>query len=180
MRNSKAVYGMNLVPVIALAVMLLLTSGLGAQEGNSESQAGRLEGMWRLQITVRDCQTGAAQRTFPALFAFAKEGTLTFTTAGLPPALSTPGYGVWRHTDGHSYSAVVEAFVFNPAGAWIQTHRLTRAIELNKDADGFTDTTQLEIFDTSGNLIVTGCAQVSGGASKRRRRWIGGSDNLGR
>jgi len=158
MRNSRAVYGVDLVSVFALAVMLFLTSGLSAQEGNSESQAGRLEGTWRLQITVRDCQTGAAQRTFPALFAFAKGGTLTETTAGVSPALSTPGYGVWRHTDGHSYSAVVESFVFNPAGAWIQTHRLTRAIELNNDADEFTDTVKLEIFDTSGNLIVTGCA----------------------
>ena len=65
---------MDLVPVFALAVMLLLTSGLGAQEGNSESQAGRLEGTWRVQLTVRDCQTGAVQRTFPALFAFAKGG----------------------------------------------------------------------------------------------------------
>jgi hypothetical protein len=154
MRNSKAVYA-----VFALAVMLLLTSGLGAQEGNnSESQAGRLEGTWRLQITVRDCQSGAAQRTFPAVFAFAKGGTLTETSAGVPPALSTPGYGVWRHTDGQSYSAVVEAFIFNPAGAWIQTHRFTRAIELDKNAEEFTDTVKLEIFDTSGNLIVTACA----------------------
>jgi hypothetical protein len=158
MRNSRAVYGMDLLSVFALAVMLFLTPGLGAQEGNSESQAGRLEGMWRLQITVRDCQTGAPQRTFPALFAFSKGGILTETSAGVSPALSTPGYGVWRHTDGHSYSAVVEAFVFNPAGTWIQTHRLTRAIELDKNADEFTDTVKLEIFDTSGNLIVTGCA----------------------
>jgi hypothetical protein len=147
-----------MVRVFALAVMLLLTSGLGAQVGNSESQAGPIEGMWRLQITVRDCQTGAAQRTFPALFAFAKGGILTETSAGVSPALSTPGSGVWRHTDGHSYSAVVEAFVFNPAGAWIQTHRLTRAIELNNGADEFTDSVKLEIFGTSGNLIVTGCA----------------------
>src|SRR6266581_395605 len=65
----------------------------------------------------RTATAGAAQRTFPALFAFAKGGTLTETTAGVSPALSTPGYGVWRHTDGHSYSAVVESFVFNPAGA---------------------------------------------------------------
>jgi hypothetical protein len=158
MRNSRAVYGMDLVPVFALAVMLLLTTGLGAQEGNSESQAGRLEGMWRLQVTVRDCQTGAAQRTFPALAAFAKGGILTFTTAGQPPAVATPGYGVWGHTGGHSYSAVAETFIFNPAGAWIQTHRLTRAIELNNNADEFTDSVKLEIFDTSGNLIVTGCA----------------------
>jgi hypothetical protein len=158
MRNSRAVYGMHLVPVFALAVMLLLTTGLGAQEGNSASQAGRLEGMWRVQVTVRDCQTGAVQRTFPGLFAFAKGGILTFTTAGQPPAVATPGYGIWGHTGGHSYSAVTEVFIFNPAGAWIQTHRLTRVIELDKDADEFTDTVKLEIFDTSGNLIVTGCA----------------------
>ena len=151
-----------MVRVFALAVMLLLTTGLGAQEGNSESQAGRLEGTWRVQLTVRDCQTGAVQRTFPALFAFAKGGILTFTTAGQPPAVATPGYGIWGHTGGHSYSAVTEAFIFNPAGAWIQTHRLTRVIELDKDADGFTDTTQLEIFDTSGNLIVRGCATSVG------------------
>jgi hypothetical protein len=158
MRNLKAVYGINLAPVFALAVMLLLTtSQLGAQQGNSESQAGRIEGTWRLLITVRDCQTGAEQRTFPALFAFAKGGILTETTAGQPPALSTPGFGVWRHMDGHSYSAVFEYFIFNPAGAWIQTHRFTRAIELDKDADAFTDTIKLEIFDTSGNLIVKGC-----------------------
>ncbi|HMG00284.1 MAG TPA: hypothetical protein VK560_03485 [Gemmatimonadaceae bacterium] len=163
MRNSRAVYGMYLVPVFALAVMLLLTtSGLGAQEGNSGSQAGPLEGMWRVQLTVRDCQSGAVQRTFPALFAFAKGGILTYTTAGQPPAVATPGYGIWGHTGGHSYSAVTEAFIFNPAGSWIQTHRLTREIELNKAADEFTDTTQLEIFDTSGNLIVTGCATSVG------------------
>jgi hypothetical protein len=154
---------MYLVPVFALAVMLLLTtSGLGAQEGNSVSQAGPLEGMWRVQLTVRDCQTGAVQRTFPALFAFAKGGILTYTTAGQPPAVATPGYGIWGHTGGHSYRAVTEAFIFNPAGSWIQTHRLTREIELKKAADEFTDTTQLEIFDTSGNLIVTGCATSVG------------------
>jgi hypothetical protein len=158
MRNSRAVYGMHLMPVFALAVMLLLTSGLGAQEGNSESQAGRLEGTWRVQLTVRDCQTGAVQRTFPALFAFAKGGILTGTTAGQPPAIATPVLGIWAHTGGHSYSAVTEAFIFNPAGTWIQTHRLTRAIELNQNADEFTDITKLEIFDTSGNLIATGCA----------------------
>ena len=161
MRNSRTVPGMNLVSVFVLAVMLL-TSGLCAQEGNSASQAGRIEGTWRLQLAVRDCATGAVQRTFPALFAFAKGGIVTGTTAGQPPAIATPVLGVWAHTGGHNYSAVTEAFIFNPAGVWIQTHRLTRAIELDKDADEFTDTTKLEIFDTSGNLIATGCATTVG------------------
>ena len=162
MRNSRAVYGM--VRVFALAVMLLLTTGLGAQEGNSESQGGRLEGTWRVQVSVKDCQTGVVQRTFPALFAFAKGGTLTVTTGGQPPALFTPGIGVWRHTGGHTYSAVFEAFAFTPAGVWIATHRFTRTIELDRNADDFTDTIKLEILDTSGNLIAPGC-----GSSTARR-----------
>jgi hypothetical protein len=79
------------------------------------------------------------------------------TTAGQPPALSTTGLGIWRHKDDHTYSAVSEAFVFSPAGVWTQTHRRTRAIEIGNNADEFTDTIALEIFDTNGNLIVTGC-----------------------
>ena len=96
-------------------------------------------------------------RTFPALATFAKGGTLTLTTAGQSPSLSTPSLGVWRHTGHHTYSAVSEAFVFSPAGDWIQTHRLTRAIQIGDDTDDFTDTVALQIFDTNGNLIVTGC-----------------------
>jgi hypothetical protein len=39
------------------------------------------------------------------------------TTAGQPPSLTTPGLGVWRHTVGHSYRAVSEAYVFHFASA---------------------------------------------------------------
>jgi hypothetical protein len=136
--------------------MLLLGSGLTAR-AQSEDVAPHngLEGTWRVQLAVRDCQTDEVLRTFPSLFAFAKGGTLTVTTAGQLPALSTPPLGVWRHVQGHTYSAVSENFVFSPAGAWIQTHRLTRVITV--DGDEFTDKVALEIFDTSGNLIVTGC-----------------------
>jgi hypothetical protein len=52
---------------------------------------------------------------------------------------------------------VFEAFVFSPAGVWMQTNRFTHTIELDKDADEFTSTIKLEIFDTSGNLIAPGC-----------------------
>lgn len=145
--------------VLVLAGMLFLGSGSTARahwEGDVSDNG--LEGAWRLQVTVRDCQTDQALRTFPALFTFAKGGTLTVTTAGQLPSLSTPGLGIWRHTEGNTYSAVSEAFVFSPAGAWIQTHRLTRAIELGTDGAAFTDKVKLEIFDTTGSLIATGCA----------------------
>jgi hypothetical protein len=158
-RNLKRFAASGKTAAMVLAGMLVLGSGLTArsQSQDAESHNG-LEGTWRLQVTVRDCQTGQALRTFPAMFTFAKGGTLSVTTAGQLPSLSTTGLGVWRHTDGHTYSAVSEAFIFSSAGAWTQTHRLTRVIEIANDAQEFTDTVALQIFDTNGNLIVTGCA----------------------
>jgi hypothetical protein len=149
--------------VLVFAGILVLGSGLTAKPQSVDTGSDNgLEGTWRVQLTVRNCQTGVALRTFPALFTFARGGTLSVTTAGQLPALSTTGLGVWRHTDGHAYSAVSEAFVFSTAGVWTQTHRLTRAIEIGNNKDEFTDTVALQIFDTNGNMIVTGCATSVG------------------
>jgi len=143
---------------LVLAGVLFLGSGVTAraQWEDAEFHHG-LAGTWRLQLTVRDCQSGEAQRTFPAMAAFSKGGTLTLTTAGQPPSLNTTGLGVWRQTEHQSYSAVSEAFVFSSAGVWIQTQRLTRAIEIDRDGDTFTDTVTVEILDPNGNPIVKGC-----------------------
>jgi hypothetical protein len=144
---------------MVLVAMLVLGSGLAAK---AQSASNGLEGTWRLQVTVSDCQTGAVLRTFPALFAYAKGGTVTATTGGQFPALFTPGLGVWQHTTGHSYNAVHESFVFSTAGVWMQTNRFTRSIELDGGANEYTDTIRLEIFDTSGHLIVMGCGSSVG------------------
>jgi len=154
--NSIARILMSAAPIMIVGCLLASGAPARAQSEDGGSHNG-LQGTWRLQLTVRDCQTGAVLRTFPALATFAKGGTLTLTTAGQSPSLSTPPLGVWRHTGHHTYSAVSEAFVFSPAGDWIQTHRLTRAIQIGDDTDDFTDTVALQIFDTNGNLIVTGC-----------------------
>ena len=155
--NSIARILMSAAPIIIVGCVVASGAAARAQSEDGGSHNG-LQGAWRLQLTVRDCQTGAVLRTFPALATFAKGGTLTLTTAGQLPSLATPGLGAWRHAQGHNYSAVTDAFVFSPAGVWIQTHRLTRAIEVSIDGDAFTDTVALEIFDTNGDLIVTGCA----------------------
>jgi hypothetical protein len=154
--NSFARILMSAAPIMIVGCLLASVAPARAQSDDGGSHNG-LQGTWRVQVTVRDCQTGAVLRTFPALFAFAKGGTVTNTTAGQSPALFTPGFGVWRHTQGRTYTAVLEAFVFSPDGVWIQTNRFTRSIELDGDADEFTDSINLEIFDTSGNLITTGC-----------------------
>jgi hypothetical protein len=150
---------LSIAAIVMFAAISLAPSAIGQSNNGIEQEDDHstLVGTWRVQVTVRDCQTGAVQRTFPGLFAFAKGGTLTEATGGQPPSLFTPGFGVWRHTEGRIYSAVFEAFVFSPAGVWIQTNRYMRTIELDRGANDFTDTIKLEIFDTSGNLIAQGC-----------------------
>jgi len=145
------------VLVIAIVTVISAVTRTAAQSNGDNSQRG-LEGGWRLQLTVRDCNTGQALRTFPAVFTFTQGGTATVITAGQLPSLATPGMGVWQHTEGHNYTAVTDAFVFSPAGVWIQTHRLTRAIQVSIDGNEFTDTVALQIFDTGGNPIAAGCA----------------------
>lgn len=165
-RNLKRFAGSRGAALI-LAGLLVLGSGLTATtRSENDESPNSLEGTWRVQLTVQDCQTGQVLRTFPALFAFAKGGTLSVTTAGQFPALNTTGLGIWEHTKGHSYSAVSEVFIFSPAGAWTQTSRLTRAIKVSNDGDQFTDIVALQIFDTNGNQIVTGCGTSAGSRMK--------------
>ena len=121
---------------------------------------------WRLEVKVfTDCsdQKTLARPIFKALAAFSKGGTLTLTTAGQLPSVATTALGVWRHTFGHYYTAVSEAFLFS-SPVVLQppnTLRLTRAIEIVDD-DTFTDRIAQDILDPNGNLIATGCGATTG------------------
>ena len=141
---------------VVLCVGLALATPMVQETGNG-SHGGQIEGTWRVQVTLRVCQTGAEIRTFPAMLTFAQGGTLTGTSTVFPPSLRGGDFGIWRF-DGHgSYSAVSEAFLFN-GGAWSQTQRITQAITLSQDGNTLASNAHTEFFDTNGNLVSSGCA----------------------
>ena len=150
--------GAALLSALALAGAMSITPAPRVQAGESKSTGGTLEGTWRVQVTLRNCQTGAELRpATPALITFAKGGTLTETTTVFPPAMRGPGHGIWRHTGGQTYTAVSEAFIFNPgappASAWVGTQRLTQTIQLGEKQDELTSTASTEFFGPDGNPI---------------------------
>lgn len=155
--------------VMAVAVFALGASAshevvtAQANEHGEGSQSGgrKLEGTWRVQVTLRNCQSGAALRTFPALLTFAEGGTLTGSTTAFPPAQRGSDYGVWNHTGSRSYGAITEAFLFNPAGGWVSTQRITQTIQLDRGGDSFNSDAAVEFFDTLGNTTSTGCATAA-------------------
>jgi len=170
----------KLTPAAALLLALTLTAAMritpvsrvhAQQRGDEEddrSGARKLEGTWRVQVTLRNCQTGAELRpATPALLTFAQGGTLTGTTTVFPPAVRSPDHGYWRRSWGRTYTAVSEAFLFNLnpslplASTWIGTQRITQTIQL-VDHNELNSTASVEFFGPDGNPIPgfppTGCA----------------------
>ena len=124
----------------------------------AQSKARRLEGTWQVQVTLQNCQTGAALRTAPALLTFAEGGTLVETTTVFSSAQRSPGHGFWEHMGGKTFKAVSKAFIFNPDGTWAGTQTLTQAIEFGDDPDVFNSNATTEIVAPNGNVILSGCA----------------------
>jgi hypothetical protein len=166
-RNLNSLYGAALISAFALVIAAFQMNVTWAraekagERAESKSQGGTLEGTWRVEVTRRDCQTGAeimpSAPPAPAFLTFGRGGTLTETTTVFPPALRGPGHGFWRHTGGQTYTAVSEAFIFNPsappAAAWIGTQRITQTIKIGDDPDELTSTASTVFFGPGGNPI---------------------------
>ena len=149
---------------LALATALLVgpKTNLRAQSEQGASGKG-LEGTWLVEVTLRDCNTGAALGSrFRSLLSFARGGTMTETTARLSPAVRGPGHGVWQQLQGRTFSSTFEAFSYNPAGIWIGWQRLTQTIEIGDDPNTWTANAHNEIFDTNDHLLTTGCSTAVG------------------
>ena len=116
----------NLVIVATILSMLGTAGGVSitpvsdvkaavpAMPAAPDGKSRRLEGTWEVQVTLQNCQTGAALRTSPAFLTFAQGGTLVETTTVFSSAQRSPGHGFLEHTGGRTFKAVSKAFIFSP------------------------------------------------------------------
>jgi hypothetical protein len=153
---------------LALAAVAAMAGGAALaadtqQTPNAASQGRTLQGTWRVQITLRHCQTGdALGLPFPARATFGSGGTVTTSDGGLSPVIRGAGHGVWRHEGGHQYSVLTEAFLFTAAGALNGVQRLSQSVDLGGGGDQFTAVVSAEIVDPQGNRLFVGCATSVG------------------
>ncbi len=128
-----------------------------------------LEGTWDAQVTIRNCQNGAAIRTFPSIGTFMFGGTMLDSTSGTPQAAKTPGHGVWQHLTGRKYRFKFKSFTFDASGnstGWtIITHEadliITHEANLNRRASAYESAGFLQIYNMNGDLTFTGCATTT-------------------
>jgi hypothetical protein len=132
------------------------------QENSSEqSGGGRLEGTWDVQVIIRNCQTGAAIRTFPSITTFMSGGTLLDSTSGIPQALKTPGHGIWSHISGNTYRFSTKSFNFDAGGNFTGWTIIRHEGHLNSGATESESAGTAEIYAPNGNLIFTSCSTAT-------------------
>ena len=163
---------------LALAMLFagaqIFVSGQESEKGASLEEQGErsrdgIVGAWRTVVTPRNCQTGLP--VAPAsrgLLTFNEGGTLAeYNSPGQNPALRSPGHGVWQRKDdlrtdsndlSQQYSFVFVINRYDASGVFISSQKVTAALKLSANGNGFTTNAAVEIFDANDNLIGTGCA----------------------
>ena len=133
------------------------TEDASARHENSK----KLIGTWDVRVTIRNCQTGAAIRTFASMATYMPGGTRLGSTSGIPQALRTPEHGVWNYLGGRNYKISFKSYSFDGAdnftGWSIVRHQLT----LNHQADAGESAGTLEVYAPNGTLVSTGCSTTT-------------------
>ncbi len=132
------------------------------QENEPGEGARALEGSWSAQVTIRNCQTGEAIKTFAAMNTFMQGGTMQEYSVGAAPLTRGPGHGVWKHESGQQFTFAFQFFRFNADGTYAGLTKARRQVTLRRLRDGYTEgylgTAAIEIFNAAGVLVGTACA----------------------
>ena len=148
---------MRIVAGTALTAMIVVTTAqvsLAAHDDQDRDRPG-IEGVWDVNVTIWACDTGAPVGAVHAMNMFIEGGTLTETSNDL---LRSSSLGTWRQVTKRGYTAVFRFFTFNPDGSVAGQNKITRAIRLGADANGFVANAVFQILDLNDNVIATGCA----------------------
>lgn len=159
-RNALSLIGGT--ALMFFVISTLPSSWASARDGSpGRSGGGRLEGTWEEQVTIRNCQTGAAIRTFASVSTFMSDGTMLDSTSGTPQALKTPGHGVWSHVADNTYRFKFKSFSFDDAGNFTGWTVISHEAHLDRGADEFESAGTAEVYAPNGNLVFTGCSTTA-------------------
>lgn len=153
---------------VSLALVLAAADVASAQQSNA--QARTVQGVWHVQVTVRNCASGAALAPpVNSLVTFAAGGTLreSVSGGGFAPGQRSDGHGTWTHAGGHTYEQrfVMMINFSTPPGpgpgfeaGWMKVQHTVTMI----DADHIESTGTNSFYRLNGEVYRTGCSTATG------------------
>ncbi len=160
MKARKQTFVIALAMILTLTIASLTVFGQTRADQSFIDAGNSIEGVWRNQVTVKDCQSNTVLATFAGLLNYHQGGTMSETGA-TNPALRSPGYGIWTRTDGRTYAGKFTFFTFNPDGTSNGSQKVNQNIVISQNGNHLTDNATAEIFDANGNLLFTVCATAN-------------------
>jgi len=153
---------------LGLMLMIGMTAPAAAEPDDNSIPAKALVGTWRVAITTYNCLTNVQNPTIASLLTFGADGSLIETTSSPQFAVGqrTIGHGRWERLGSGAYRAVFEAFIMFPTPSSTPPlargrQRVEQGITMTS-RDSFTSDASVTFFDTSGTVLLSGCARASG------------------
>lgn len=151
--NSKSSMKITRI-VLALFIGMVTFQGaayaqIGSDPGTN-ARNSRIVGLWNVQVTGHDCDTGAPLNTFSALHKYELGGTGQVVPAGNPGALSAHMM-VWNWLQGNDYQIALKFFRFNIATNTVTGFTVIRGIvSINDEGTEYTGSVRAEGFLLDG------------------------------
>jgi len=146
-----------MTPLVAACAAVTMLATTAAGQG---TEGGRIQGVWEQITTLTDC-AGHPIRSFPVMLTFHQGGTMMDGPA-TPPALRTPGQGVWRLVGGNNYAFRFKFFTFNTSNVFTGWTIIAGELTVGATGNANSGPATVEIYDPNGHLIATACAETVG------------------
>lgn len=143
----------------ALVAALLWPAAASAHGAKS------LEGTWDVTVTLRNCVTNDAIRSFPRMVTFAKGGTLSeWAAAGLEaaPVYRGSGQGSWEYLGKRAFSYSLKFLRLTPYGGPDGSISELRLLEVNHAGNTFSAEGVAVITFANGTTSPQLCATEEG------------------
>jgi hypothetical protein len=152
---------MKLKTQIAVITLAVAASTLLVWSDPGENQVPTIEGVWQVTRVGVNCNDPNQELgSFPAIMTFHRDGTVTGAAKSpVTGPFDTPEYGSWQREPGsQNYSFREVNYRYDGNGTFIGSLVLTANVSLT-DANSFTYSATIQIFDANGNLLVTLCGR---------------------
>lgn len=160
MAQSNHLKSAVLIAVTAAATTLLIQAcggGRGSEAmAQTASEADIIEGVWESSVTIRDCATSAAIRTFKGESMMHRGGTLTSDNS-LPPPTRGIALGIWKRSSASNYTANFRFLRFNADGSLAGSQKVTRTLTLGTDNNTLSGTIAGQLLDTAEVVLQPIC-----------------------
>ncbi len=151
-----------LITLTAAATSILIQACGGGAVAQSMADAPDIvEGVWESAVTIKDCTSGAVQRTFKGETLFHRGGTLNADNS-LPVPSRGASFGVWKQDSASHYSSKFRFLRFNPDGTVAGSQRVVRTVVLAADGNSMTSIISGQVLDPSEAVVGAICGSEVG------------------